>query len=617
MPRNKFSPVNSSSPKPQNESKGQGEDKESRTPKNDAQPRKSFDRPEGQGSNKRDSRNGGFDRKPRESRGEGRDRGNRDGGNRNFRSGDRREGFKRKDRNDRSDDRSQGKDKGSRNYRSNDRREGFKRNDRNDRSDDRGNGNDRGNRSFRSSDRREGFQRNDRNDRSTGRSFGDSDRRNKGFKKPFRDGAPVNSEGGNYRGGKSNYRDDRNEESSSPRGREDRRSSRNGDQRGGFNRGGFKGRDTGFRRNNNRDFDRRRSDDRNQEGDESRNRESGNNAYQRRSHDRRGKDDFRDRKPKKFNKRDPWNEENEVSTPKRVKRERVENPETRSKFGYKGSNRELEKAGKDLQKGSDLLKSEIRLNRYISNSGLCSRREADTFILQGLVTVNGDKITDLGTKVSKKDVVKVDGKRIMPEKPVYILLNKPKGYITTTTDPEGRKTVMDLIDLPGKERIYPVGRLDRNTTGVLLLTNDGEVSQKLTHPSFEIKKIYRAKLNKKPSKEAMLAWVDGVELEDGYMAFEQIGFVDENDPTVLGLEIHSGRNRIVRRMFEHFKYDVEALDRVLLGEFDKIKLGRGKWRFLTDKEIRYIDRLKRTKPKPIDADSIKPKSQDLDNIDFE
>ncbi|MGB1094012.1 MAG: pseudouridine synthase, partial [Bacteroidia bacterium] len=472
-------------------------------------------------------------------------------------------------------------------------------------------------RNYRSSDRREGFKRNDRNDRSTGRSFGDSDRRNKGFKKPYRDGADVNSENRNYRGGKSNYRDDRNEDGSSPKGREDRRSRRNGDQRGGFNRGGFKGRDTGFRRNNNRDFDRRRSDDRNQEGDESRNRESGNNAYQRRSHDRRGKDDFRDRKPKKFNKRDPWNEENEVSTPKRVKRERVENPETRSKFGYKGSNKELEKAGKDLQKGSDLLKSEIRLNRYISNSGLCSRREADTFILQGLVTVNGDKITDLGTKVSKKDVVKVDGKRIMPEKPVYLLLNKPKGYITTTNDPEGRKTVMDLIDLPGKERIYPVGRLDRNTTGVLLLTNDGEVSQKLTHPSFEIKKIYRAKLNKKPSKEAMLAWVDGVELEDGYMAFEQIGFVDENDPTVLGLEIHSGRNRIVRRMFEHFKYDVEALDRVLLGEFDKIKLGRGKWRFLTDKEIRYIDRLKRTKPKPIDADSIKPKSQDLDNIDFE
>ncbi len=585
MPRNKFSPVNSSSPKPQNESKGQGEDKESRPLKNDALTRKSFDRPEGSGSNKRDSRNEGFDRKPRENKGEGRNGGNRDGGNRNYMSGDRREGFKKYNRNDGSDDRSQGKDRGSRNYRS--------------------------------SDRREGLKRYDRNNKSPGRSFDDSDRRNKGFKKPNPDGVDVNSENRNYRGGKLNYRDNRNEDVSSQRGREDRRSTRNGDQRGGFNRGGFKGRDTGFRRNNNRDFDRRISDDRNHEGDKNTNRDSGNNTYQRRSHDRRGKNDFRDRKPKKFNKRDPWNEENEVFTPKRVKRERVENPETRSKFGYKGSNKELEKAGKDLQKGSDLLKSEIRLNRYISNSGLCSRREADTFILQGLVTVNGDKITDLGTKVSKKDVVKVDGKRIMPEKPVYILLNKPKGYITTTNDPEGRKTVMDLIDLPGKERIYPVGRLDRNTTGVLLLTNDGEVSQKLTHPSFEIKKIYRAKLNKKPSKEAMLAWVDGVELEDGYMAFEQIGFVDENDPTVLGIEIHSGRNRIVRRMFEHFKYDVEALDRVLLGEFDKIKLGRGKWRFLADKEVRYIDRLKRTKPKPIDADSIKPKSQDLDNIDFE
>jgi 23S rRNA pseudouridine2605 synthase len=219
-------------------------------------------------------------------------------------------------------------------------------------------------------------------------------------------------------------------------------------------------------------------------------------------------------------------------------------------------------------------------------------------ILEGLVQVNGNAVNELGTKVSKKDVVKVDGKRIMPEKPIYILLNKPKGYITTTDDPEGRKTVMDLIDLPGKERIYPVGRLDRNTTGVLLLTNDGEFSQKLTHPSFQIKKIYRAKLDRKPSKEHMLAWVEGVELEDGVMTFEQVGFVDENDQTTLGLEVHSGRNRVVRRMFEHFKYEVEALDRVLMGEFDKIKLGRGKWRLLNDKETGYIERLKRTKPKP-------------------
>ncbi len=264
------------------------------------------------------------------------------------------------------------------------------------------------------------------------------------------------------------------------------------------------------------------------------------------------------------------------------------------------------------------MNTDIRLNRYISNSGLCSRREADQMILEGLVMVNGNIINELGTKVSKKDVVKVDGKRIMPEKPIYILLNKPKGYITTTEDPEGRKTVMDLIDLPGKERIYPVGRLDRNTTGVLLLTNDGEFSQKLTHPSFQIKKIYRAKLDRKPSKEHMLAWVEGVELEDGIMTFEQVGFVDENDQTILGLEVHSGRNRVVRRMFEHFKYEVEALDRVLMGEFDKIKLGRGKWRLLNDKETGYIERLKRTKPKapPTDLKSD-PTSLDLSDEEWD
>ncbi len=176
--------------------------------------------------------------------------------------------------------------------------------------------------------------------------------------------------------------------------------------------------------------------------------------------------------------------------------------------------------------------------------------------------------------------------------------------------------MLDLIDLPGKERIYPVGRLDRNTSGVLLLTNDGDLTQKLTHPSFEIKKIYRAKLDRKPSKEHMLAWVNGVELEDGWMSFEQIGFVDENDSTVLGLEIHSGRNRIVRRMFEQFKYEVEGLDRVLIGEFDKIKLGRGKWRFLTDKEIGYIDRLKRMEPKER-PDEPRPGIANFNDSDWE
>jgi 23S rRNA pseudouridine2605 synthase len=264
---------------------------------------------------------------------------------------------------------------------------------------------------------------------------------------------------------------------------------------------------------------------------------------------------------------------------------------------YKGRNKTYSRTSEDLLKGKKLVEDEVRLNRYIANSGLCSRREADVMIEQGLVTLNGQVVLILGTKVNPGDDVRVDGKRINPEKPVYILLNKPKGFITSTSDPNERATVMDLIDLPGKERIYPVGRLDRNTTGVLLLTNDGELAQKLMHPSFEIKKIYRAKLDSKPSKDHLLGWVNGVELEDGYMNFEQVGFVDEEDDTVLGLEVHSGRNRIVRRMFEHYGYEVLGLDRVMLGEFDHLKLGRGKWRFLNEKEIRYVEQLKRMKGK--------------------
>jgi len=269
---------------------------------------------------------------------------------------------------------------------------------------------------------------------------------------------------------------------------------------------------------------------------------------------------------------------------------------------FKGSKREFNRVVSNLEKSANHAKSdEIRLNRYIANSGICSRREADDLITQGLVKVNGDVVKELGTKIRPTDNVKVEDRKVIPEKPVYIIMNKPKGYITTTDDPEGRKTVMELIDLPGKERIYPIGRLDRNTTGVLLLTNDGEMPQKLMHPSFEIKKVYRATLDKKPSKDHMLQLVEGIELEDGMMAFEQCGFVEEGKENVLGIEIKSGRNRIVRRMFEHFGYEVTALDRVLLGEFDKVKLGRGKWRFLTEKEMNYVDRLKRTKPKAIKA----------------
>ncbi len=441
-----------------------------------------------------------------------------------------------------------------------------------------------------------GFGRDRRSDdRSSGGGFNREKRSEGGFGRDRR--SDDRSSGGGFN------RENRSEGGFGRDRRSDDRSNGGGFNRENRSEGGF-GRDKregGFGRD-------RRSDDRSSgSGFNRENRGEGGFGRDRKSDgfdrgERREKpESFREEKPGKI---------------KRIKRERTESKETRSGFGYKGSNRDFEKAGSHLQKGSELLNTDIRLNRYISNSGLCSRREADQMILEGLVQVNGNAVNELGTKVSKKDVVKVDGKRIMPEKPIYILLNKPKGYITTTDDPEGRKTVMDLIDLPGKERIYPVGRLDRNTTGVLLLTNDGEFSQKLTHPSFQIKKIYRAKLDRKPSKEHMLAWVEGVELEDGVMTFEQVGFVDENDQTTLGLEVHSGRNRVVRRMFEHFKYEVEALDRVLMGEFDKIKLGRGKWRLLNDKETGYIERLKRTKPKPPPTD-LKSDSTSLDFSDEE
>lgn len=263
------------------------------------------------------------------------------------------------------------------------------------------------------------------------------------------------------------------------------------------------------------------------------------------------------------------------------------------KENYKGSKKARSKAGEKLSKGEELEKTTIRLNKYIANSGLCSRRQADDMIAKGRVKVDGEPVTEMGFMVAPGSKVKVNGSKIEPKQFIYAVMNKPKGYITTKKDPQDRKTVMDLIKMEGSHLLYPVGRLDRNTTGLLLLTNDGDFSQAMTHPSFEVKKIYRVKLDRKPEKQDLLAWVEGVQLEDGLMAFEQVGFVDSDDPTVLGLEIHSGRNRIVRRMFEHLNYEVKGLDRVMMGEFDHVKLGRGKWRLLNDKEIRYVEKVKR------------------------
>jgi 23S rRNA pseudouridine2605 synthase len=228
--------------------------------------------------------------------------------------------------------------------------------------------------------------------------------------------------------------------------------------------------------------------------------------------------------------------------------------------------------------------NEIRLNRYIANAGICSRREADDLISSGQISVNGKTITEMGYKVKPTDVVKYGKKALNPEKMVYILINKPKDYITTTDDPEERKTVLDLIKGACSERIYPVGRLDRNTTGLLLLTNDGELAEKLTHPSGGIKKIYQAELDKPITTEDFELLQHGLDLEDGFIRPDEVGIVTP-DAMVVGLEIHSGRNRIVRRMFEHLGYEVQKLDRTVFAGLNKKELPRGKWRFLSEKEV--------------------------------
>ena len=237
--------------------------------------------------------------------------------------------------------------------------------------------------------------------------------------------------------------------------------------------------------------------------------------------------------------------------------------------------------------------TEIRLNKYISNSGVCSRREADEIISAGRVEVNGETVTTLGHKVQKNDEVKVDGKAISLTQKVYILLNKPKDYITTTNDPLQRKTVMDLIEDVDAERVYPVGRLDRNTTGILIFTNDGELAQKLMHPSGNITKIYSVELSQPIEERHFYKLQKGIKLFDGFMKPDKIALIDPNDKTKLGVQIHSGRNRIVRRMFEALGYEVVKLDRVIYADIDKQGLTRGKWRNLTEKEVAKLKRMTR------------------------
>lgn len=230
----------------------------------------------------------------------------------------------------------------------------------------------------------------------------------------------------------------------------------------------------------------------------------------------------------------------------------------------------------------------IRLNKYLANAGVCSRREADELIQNGFVTVNGEVITELGTKITRQDNVIYKEKEVQIEGKIYMVLNKPKNCVTTSDDPQERLTVMDLVKSACQERIYPVGRLDRNTTGVLLLTNDGDLASKLTHPSFKKKKIYHVWLDKNVSMEDMAKIADGIELEDGEIHADAISYASEDDKSQVGIEIHSGRNRIVRRIFEALGYHVMKLDRVYFAGLTKKNLPRGKWRYLNEKEVNAL-----------------------------
>ncbi|HNE50672.1 MAG TPA: pseudouridine synthase [Chitinophagales bacterium] len=232
---------------------------------------------------------------------------------------------------------------------------------------------------------------------------------------------------------------------------------------------------------------------------------------------------------------------------------------------------------------------ETRLNKYISNAGVCSRRQADEYIKAGYVTVNDEIVLEMGYKVKPKDVVKFKNKKVQGERKVYVLMNKPKGYLTTVSDDRERKTVMELVDTIKDVRLYPVGRLDRNSMGVLILTNDGELAQKLSHPSGEVTKVYQVELDKPLDHKDLLKIREGVVLEDGKANVDQVDYtLPRGDDRHVGIELHSGKNRIVRRIFESLGYEVERLDRVLYAGLTKKNLPRGKWRFMTEKEIIFL-----------------------------
>ena len=470
---------------------------------------------------------------------------------------------------------------------------------------DRREGGERGERRSFGNDRREGGERrsfnSDRPRREDGerRSYG-NDRREGGERRSFGRGK---SEGGELRErrpseGNRVKRYDRENESGERRQFNSDRPERRGDRREGSEYRSFNSdrprREDGERRpyrGENREGGERRSfgNDRREQGErrsfnsDRPRREDGErrsfdrNRPGREGGERRGFDG--DRKPFKPNREDRLGRQatsrNRFSD--RTDGQEQEAPEY-NLSRYKDNPRIKKTNRKEDEDGT------IRLNRFIANAGVCSRREADTLIEAGEIKVNGEVITEMGYKVQPTDNVQYGKKILNREKLVYVLLNKPKDFITTTEDPEGRKTVMDLVSSASKERIFPVGRLDRNTTGLLLFTNDGELAQKLTHPSNNIKKIYQVELDKPITKADFQKIVEGVELEDGKAEVDDVALLGDSNK-FLGLEIHIGRNRIVRRIFEHLGYEVVSLDRVQYASLTKKDVPRGEWRFLTEKEV--------------------------------
>lgn len=271
-----------------------------------------------------------------------------------------------------------------------------------------------------------------------------------------------------------------------------------------------------------------------------------------------------------------------------MKKQSLYRKENQDKRIHSNEQRGIQKKRRVKQPPKKTGEESVRLNKFIAASGICSRREADELIKAGLVSVNGKIVTELGTKVIPQDIVRYNNEKIKSERLVYVLLNKPKDFITTVKDPHAKKTVIDLTHNACKERIYPVGRLDKNTTGVLLLTNDGKLTKILTHPSYNKAKIYHVTLDKSLSKDHFQKILSGIELDDGAIHADALSYTDASDKKKIGIEIHSGRNRVVRRIFEHLGYRIRKLDRVYFAGLTKKGLPRGKWRFLSEKEISIL-----------------------------